>query len=698
MSVAGITLTGVQIEGNLLAADMTAELLAGNLKGQAPEDFGFTKTDKLADEIAIAWGDAKAYWAAFQRQIDRLDADDTATSVTRELWVVPLLRSLGYNPVYTAKAEVVEGQTYAISHRAELGENKPPIHIIGCRIKVDHRPPSGTPRLSAHALVQEYLNKTEHLWAIATNGFRWRLLRDSSLMTRLTYVEFDLEQILNGENFAEFGLFYRLFHRSRLPEGMDDADKCLLEYYHQEALQQGGRVRDRLRDGVEKALIQLGTGFLQHPSNENLRQKLAAGTELTDIGYYRQLLRLIYRLLFLMVAESRNLLIGEDVEKARIYREYYSIERLRELAERPHWRREGFQDLWQGLRVTFLLFDENWRGKYLGLSPLNGDLFGSYTLPALDDCAIDNHDLLVAIRELSLYQDKGQLRRVNYAALDVEELGSVYESLLDFHPEISPKNYEFKLVFGSERKTTGSYYTPPQLVGQLIKTALEPVIEEKLRSTKEKLRNAESNTSTTLSNHQELEKALLDLKIVDPACGSGHFLLAAARRVGKELAKIRTGEAEPGSEPLKLAIRDVIQNCIYGVDINPLAVDLCKVALWIEGFYSGFPLNFLDHRIKCGNSLVGVMDLSCLNEGIPDEAFKAVIGDDKALANRCKKENKKQRETDLQGQLSIFNNLEQQRTKYVASFRELGALKKSSTSLLLLKLLTTNFENGLTNA
>ncbi|MEH2042041.1 hypothetical protein [Nostoc sp.] len=87
------------------------------------------------------------------------------TSVTRELWVVPLLHSLGYNPVYTAKAEVVEGQTYAISHRAELGENKPPIHIIGCRIKIDHRPPSGTPRLSAHALVQEYLNKTEHLWA-----------------------------------------------------------------------------------------------------------------------------------------------------------------------------------------------------------------------------------------------------------------------------------------------------------------------------------------------------------------------------------------------------------------------------------------------------------------------------------------------------------------------------------------------------
>ncbi|WP_373278239.1 hypothetical protein [Cylindrospermopsis raciborskii] len=315
-------------------------------------------------------------------------------------------------------------------------------------------------------------------------------------MTRLTYIEFDLEQILNGEKFAEFGLFYRLFHRSRLPETADDADKCWLEYYHQESLQQGGRVRDRLRDGVEKALVHLGNGFLQHRDSENLRQKLSNNYELRsrsvsegnitnyELIYYRQLLRLIYRLLFLMVAESRNLLlVGEDAEKARIHLKYYSIERLRELAEHPRYRREGFQDIWQGLRVTFKLFDEDWRGKILGLSPLNGGLFGSQTLTDLDDCGIDNYDLLTAIRCLSLYEDKGQLRRVNYAALDVEELGSLYESLLDFHPQVNNSQgiYEFNLVFGSDRKTTGSYYTPPQLVQQLIKTALEPVIEEKLR-------------------------------------------------------------------------------------------------------------------------------------------------------------------------------------------------------------------------
>ena len=642
------TFTGIQIEGNLITFDLTTELLNNELKGQTPKDFKIAQTNKLEDEIAIAWGDAKTYWAAFQRRLAKLAETETATSSTREYWAVPLLESLGYKPEYQAKAEIVEGQTFAISHRAEVGIDKPPIHIIGSRLRLEER--IGKPRLSAHALMQEYLNCTEHLWGIVTNGLQWRLLRDCSLMTRLTYVEFDLEQILKNENYAEFGLFYRLFHRTRLPEGMDDADKCLLEFYHQQTLQQGGRVRDRLRDGVEQALQLLGTGFLQHPKNQELRDKIANG-ELTDKDFYRQLLLLIYRLLFLMVAESRNiLLIGEDTEKARIYNEFYSIERLRSLAERPSYRREGFGDLWNGLRVTFDIFDENWRGEILGLSPLNGDLFGSKVLDSIRECAIDNYDLLQAIRQLSLYINKGQLRRVNYAALDVEELGSVYESLLDFSPKIEQYNgiYQFKLVTGSDRKTTGSYYTPPELVAQLIKTALEPVIEERLK---------DANTKA------EQEAALLSLTVCDPACGSGHFLLAAARRIGKELAKVRTGETQPGVEPIRTAIRDVIQHCIYGVDFNPLAVDLCKVALWIEGFNRGKPLSFLDHRIKCGNSLVGVLDLDCLNDGIPDNAYKAVTGDNKKLSTQIKKENKQQCK-DKNQFIIPFNNLESQRSLY----------------------------------
>lgn len=669
MGVASVNWVGLQIEGNLIAPDLTAELLAGAVKGQASENFGFDKSDKLADEIAIAWGDAKAYWAAFQRMLARLPEEETATSITREFWVVPLLRSLGFDPVYVRNAEIVDGQTYAISHRAEIGEHKPPIHVIGCRIDLEKRPPSGNPRLSAHALVQEYLNRTDHLWAIVTNGLRWRLLRDSSLMTRLTYVEFDLEQILNGENFAEFCLFYRLFHRSRLPRGMEDADECLLEFYHQESLQQGGRVRDRLRDGVEKALIQFGTGFLQHKNSEGLRSRFANG-ELSATDFYRQLLRLIYRLLFLMVAEARDLLLEEsDPEHRRIYQDYYSVERLRLLAERPTWRREGFQDLWQGLRVSFRLFEgdsENWRGAMLGLSPLNGDLFGTGTLAAIEDCGLDNHDLLSAIRFLSLYEQKGQLRRVNYSAIDVEEFGSVYESLLDFHPQVRVVDgrYEFLLVSGSERKTTGSYYTPRELVQQLIKSALEPVMAERLEG---------------LKTSQEKEAALLDLKVIDPACGSGHFLLAAARRLGLELARVRSGEAEPGERPRREAQRAIIQHCIYGVDLNPLAVDLCKVGLWIEGFCKGRPLNFLDHRIKCGNSLVGVLDLECLKEGIPDEAFKPVTGDEKSIASDLKKRNKKERSHF--DQMTIFESaIESELPEIAEKWRDVGALPEETAA------------------
>jgi hypothetical protein len=430
-----------QFEGNLFVSDITQDLISTDFKGQLPQDFQLDEKAKLADEIAAAWAIAKANWAAFQQALDRLPAEDVATTDTRKKWVLPLLMCLGYDPILT-NAETIDNQSYAISHRVEEGEAKPPLHIVGCRVGLEKRPPSGTPRISAHGLMQEYLNRTEHLWGVVTNGYQWRLLRDSNLITRLTYVEFDLQQILNGENFAEFGLFYRLFHRSRLPQGMDDADKCLLEYYHQQTLQQGGRVRDGLSVGVTRAIECLGNSFLEHPKNDKLRAKCAAG-EINPTEYYRQLLMLIYRLLFLMVAESRDLMLTDgDPEQRRIYQEYYSVERLRRLAERPSFQREGFQDLWRGLLVTFKLFDENWRGQVLGLSPLNGDLFGSKALSYIDDYAIDNYDLLRAIRDLSLYEHQSsrgqakQLRRVNYEALDVEELGSVYESLLDFHPQI----------------------------------------------------------------------------------------------------------------------------------------------------------------------------------------------------------------------------------------------------------------------
>jgi hypothetical protein len=209
----------------------------------------------------------------------------------------------------------------------------------------------------------------------------------------------------------------------------------------------------------------------------------------------------------------------------------------------------------------------------------------------------------------------------------------------------------------------------------LIKTALEPVIAEKLSAAvmvRSPLAPLEKGGTGAESEIAAKEAALLSITICDPSCGSGHFLLAAARRLGKELARVRTGEHQPGLEHIRPATRDVIQNCIYGVDLNPLAVDLCKVALWIEGYNKGYPLSFLDHRIKCGNSLVGVMDLDCLKEGIPEGAYTAVTGDNKAVATKLKKRNKE--ECKQLGQQNIFDTplIQEGRELYTQNASEIG--------------------------
>ena len=167
------------------------------------------------------------------------------------------------------------------------------------------------------------------------------------------------------------------------------------------------------------------------------------------------------------------------------------------------------------------------------------------------------------------------------------------------------------------------------------------------------------------------------MTVCDPACGSGHFLLAAARRLGKELARIRTGEDEPKPGEFHLAVRDVISHCIYGVDLNPLAVDFCKVALWLEGHWAGKPLSFLDHRIRCGNSLIGVLDPTVLEDGIPDDAFTAVTGDDKKVAAFFKKRNKQERTSRQRG---LTFEADDHAGEYAASNRELRELAENTAA------------------
>ena len=191
--------------------------------------------------------------------------------------------------------------------------------------------------------------------------------------------------------------------------------------------------------------------------------------------------------------------------------------------------------------------------------------------------------------------------------------------------------FDLKVAAGHERKTTGSYYTHSSLVHCLLDSALDPILE-------------------AAAKKQNPEQAILNLKVCDPACGSGHFLIAAAHRMAKRLATVRTGDEEPSPEAIRQALRDVIGHCIYGVDINPMAVELCKVSLWMEALEPGKPLSFLDAHILCGNSLLGATP-ALLRKGIPDEAFEPIEGDDKRLCADYRKQNKRERA----GQKSLFD-------------------------------------------
>ncbi len=621
--------SSIRLVGSLFSPDFLEQLRnePDSLPGQKPKDFGFADERSFRDALAEAYRDALAFFSVFQARLAQLPEDDRATSLTRSVWIVPLFTVLGYDLQYNPRAYEIGGQTYAVSHRAFPAADSPPVHIAGARQELGRVDPSGRPRLSPHALVQEFLNRSDHLWGIVTNGRLLRLLRASPNLRTESYLEFDLEAIFLGERFQDFVVLYRLLHHTRLPKSLADASTCLLERYHQQSLEQGARARDRLRDGVEQAILTLGNGFLRHPANTELRTAIAQG-ELTPARYYELLLRLVYRLLFLLVVEERGLLGGSD-----LYRQGYSLERLRRLAEERYLTDEH-DDLWAGLCALFALLrgtgqlpDGRPLAALLDLPVLDGELFRA---EPFEDWRLRNCDLLPAIDAIARIADeRGTRRRVNYAALDVEELGSVYESLLDHAPLLDLAAAEpFRFAPGTERKSTGSYYTPPELVRELVASALEPVLEARLRAAK---------------TPDERRQVIRSLKVCDPAAGSGHFLLAAARRLARELARIETGEEEPSPEAVRSALREVVVHCLYAVDKNPLAVELCKVALWIEAHVPGQPLTFLDHRIKCGDSLVGVFDLAVLREGIPDEAYERDDKEEKTRTRAVRERNRRER-------------------------------------------------------
>lgn len=599
------------LEGNLIAPAMVASIDRRQAPEQTEEDYRIRKGLTIREEISTAFRVGQSHFDAFTK------LQNPSVDAARRFVRAFLAETFGFDDLAPADG--------AISFLA--GGRVPIVVVPPSEERLDRRSPTlSTDRSRSPAFaLQDYLNDNDNaLWGLATNGVVIRLLRDNASLTRPAYIEANLAAIFTNDDAASFAVLWSLLHRTRFGAAGTAVTDCALERWREAGSREGEAARDRLAAQVETALKVLGSGFLE--ANPELAARLRSG-ELSLTEWFNELLRLVYRLIFLMVAEDRNLLHSDTAKPdvRQLYAEGYSLVALRaQCARAMTW--DKHHDRYEGIKVVFRALARGQEA--LGLPALGG-LFSADKLPRLETARLRNRAFMEALFRLSWLSDKAGIVPVNWRAMETEELGSVYESLLELQPQLGDDGKT--LLFASEateqkgnqRKTTGSYYTPDSLVQALLDTALDPVLDK-----------AEAESTNPA-------EGLLKLTVIDPACGSGHFLLAAARRIATRVARIRA-EGTPSLADFRHSLRDVARSCIHGVDRNPMAVELTKVALWIETVDPGLPLGFFDAQIRCGDSLLGVFDLKVLEQGIPDAAYKPLAGDDREVARHYAQKNKRE--------------------------------------------------------
>lgn len=670
--------THITTSGGLISTAFAYNIreLGTRQRGIEPESFALPWNPAPKSPAALE-ADIAAAWELLKERWDAVGADLPMMNISqvRTRWLLPLFQLLDFEPAYLRSDTVLDEAgklRYPISHRGWEGGSPPVIHTVISSQDLDERAATarGARAKSPHDMLQAFLNASSpDLWAVLTNGILLRLLRDYHHTFTKGYVQFDLESIFETRNYGDFRALYRMCHASRfLAQGEGDEAVLPVERFYRDSIATGTKVGKDLRGQVRQAIETLGNGFLDGDLIRQLQQDEALCRR-----HYGEILRIIYRILFLLFAEQRGMLPGRD----SLYAEAYSIARLRARAEGDIPREDDFTDLWEGLRVTFRMVREG--VPELGVFGYDGMLFEDLETLAeqegheslLAGRACRNSDLLRAIRALTLIERERVLQRISYADLGVEELGAIYESLLDFTPRVStvsetingreiPANSFLLDPRGKERKTTGSYYTHPSLVNELIKSALLPVARDRLEAAglpvieEDAIGEATAGLLTdyaSLTKEQRTagEAAILSIKVCDPAVGSGHFLVKANNALGAELARIRTGDEYPIEVQVQAAKRDVLAHCIYAVDLNPMAVELCKVSLWINASVADKPLSFLDHHIKCGNSLIGATP-ALMDKGVPYEAFNPKItGNDRETANRIRAQSRREQQEFEQG-------------------------------------------------
>ncbi|HVB22051.1 MAG TPA: TaqI-like C-terminal specificity domain-containing protein [Ktedonobacteraceae bacterium] len=447
-----------------------------------------------------------------------------------------------------------------------------------------------------------YMQQSGLEWGILTNGRHWRLYHFSNAHKLDHFYEVDLPALLASGDIAAFLYFYAFFRRAAFeqqPLGIAALLKESVDYA------QG--ISESLKDQVYQALRSIAQGFLDHSANG-----LAASDPATLKDIYDSSLILLYRLLFIFYAEARNLLPIYDSD---LYRERYSLYAMtRAIAQNfgrgvaPHPTSTRY---YRDLKELFGFI--NVGDPPLKISTFNGGLFDSQRHAFLERNDIGDARLQQAVDMLARVH--GQF--IDYRDLSVRNLGTIYEGLLEYHLDIIEPQDSWTISLlnsrGEQRKATGSYYTPDFIVKYIVDATVGPVLQQ---------------ASALAANDKASIAAILATRVLDPSMGSGHFLVEATEYIARFLVELNIAP-EDGTKEADLAYwkRRVVQSCIYGVDLNNLAVELAKLSLWLSTVAKDRPLSFLDHHLRTGNSLIGtrLADLTVApnGNGTPAKTKKA---------------------------------------------------------------------------
>ena len=473
--------------------------------------------------------------------------------------------------------------------------------------------------------IDYYVRATGLTWGLLSNGRLWRLVQQDTSQRLAIYYEVDLVNLLTRGD-AEVLRYFTIFFRQAALRP-DDQGRVFLDDALAASNAYAVALEEDLEQNVYQALERLMQGFLDLPANS-----LGPG-DLRAI--YDNSLYLLYRLLFILYGESRGLLpLGSDQ-----YRTNYSLTRIKQDITTLQMSPAPMTTLyWGRLHNLFHIIngDNPELNRYLGVPRYDGRLFDPAQHPFLEQKAVGDRALVAAIDLLCRRTTQTGREFVDYRTLGVRHLGSIYEGLLEYQPRyaaepmvaIRDRKGERWVSAGEvpagarvieqrdagqvyletdrgERKATGSYYTPQYIVEYIVDNTLGSLVDEAVQRVKARAKAAKSKAARVQAE-QSLVDEVLNLKVLDPAMGSGHFLVEATEYLALALATDPYVEVEiSAEEDLIHWKRRVVERCIYGVDKNPLAVELAKLSLWLATVAADKPLSFLDHHLKCGDSLVG---------------------------------------------------------------------------------------------